>query len=170
MNRKEINKRLTDLYSQSGRLKQSYQADPEYKKLSKELAKIEKKIFTLKQKALKTHAYQLSEIEAEIVKLKMQRQARTTKVLNPSTFGDEFNKWWLTVFIGVSSFAKKQLMWVSDDKAYCLMKVIRDYQSGVDWYLYEINQTKLIHHTEGRLNAIKLAAMETKIKTKIKLK
>lgn len=154
MNRKEINKRLMDLYSQSGRLKQSYQADPEYKKLSKELGKIEKKIDALKQKALKTHAYQLSEIDSEIATLKMQRRARTTKVLNPINFGHEFNQWWLTVFIGVSSFSRKQLMWVSDDKKYCLMKIIRNYESGVDWYLYEVLQTRLIHHTEGRLNAI----------------
>lgn len=163
MNRKKINERIIDLNEQAATIKSSFLKDSEYKKLDKQWHAIEKKMHAIRAKVLKTHAYQLAQIDEEIRKLKLQKQARTKKVLSPSAFGSEFNKWWLTVFIGVSSYSRRQLIWISDDKQYCLMKLIRTNQPGVDWYLYRVSDTTMLHHTEGRLNAIKIAAMETKM-------
>lgn len=158
--RSNLRGKLTELGDRLRKLNGGFKDDPTYKKMAKQLAKLEKKMEQFRTRYLKNNSGEIDQVNQLIRETKIKIKAGTVKALDPKSYGDPFWKFWNDLFIGTLWFNKKQLMWVSDDQEFCLVKVRDRFTEGTEWMLFKKPNNKPIHISEGRMNWVKKGAFE----------
>ncbi len=161
MNKTQINLSIESLSREMGNLRKSHERDPKYQKLQAKWVKLDQEMHAIEKAHIKANEARAAEIRKELQELAIRKKANVQHVVLPKNLSTKFRQWWNDLQ-GNNAFSKRMVpVWVDDNEKYCLIKIPN---SPPDWLLFKVGESEAhLHHTQGRINKIKIAAMEAKM-------
>lgn len=135
----------------------------EYKKFQATVIEIEEQLTKLRNQYLEKHQPQIDQLKDSIKAIEIKMRAKSTLAHDPRIHGNEFLKFWDTLFFGTSNYIVKELIWVDEKKQHCLVKIPSTHINGyskVAHFLIRIQDNKLLYSCTGRFTWVRRTAAE----------